>query len=221
MAIAAHLESDGATPGKRGAARLMLRFETVGSAQSGRGHPVRVHNASTTGLLLESEGALSVDDPIDIDFPHAGVVSARVVWASGNLYGCRFDRPLSQAALSAAQLRSETGLDLGGAGRPGRAAGESFAARLQRLRKERGLTLSQLGDRLGVSKPTVWAWEKGKARPLDSRIAAIAEALGAAREELADVQDDAEAREVLARSREAIARAYGTEPAKIRIMIEL
>ena len=62
MAIAAHLESDGATPGKRGAARLMLRFETVGSAQSGGGHPVRVHNASTTGLLLESEGALSVDD---------------------------------------------------------------------------------------------------------------------------------------------------------------
>jgi len=120
--------------------------------------------------------------------------------------------------LAAAELRSDAGLKLE---RVRTSAPESFGSRLQRLRKERGLTLAQLGERLEVSKPTVWAWEKGKARPIESRIAAIAEVLGVSEDELADVHDNTEAREVLARSREVIARAFGTEPAKIRIMIEL
>ena len=47
--------------------------------------------------------------------------------------------------------------------------------RLNHLRRERGMTLAQVASALGVSKPTVWAWEKGKARPLPERIAAIAE----------------------------------------------
>lgn len=216
MVIAAHLErSDQA---RRDAQRLTLRFETVGGRESGEVLPVRVHNASRTGLLLECEAELSVDEGIDIDFPHAGVTPARVVWASGTLYGCRFDEPISPGTLAAAELRSDAGLKLE---RMHASAPESFGSRLQRLRKERGLTLAQLGERLDVSKPTVWAWEKGKARPIESRIAAIADVLGVSEQELADVHDSAEAREVLAHSREVIARAFGTEPAKIRIMIEL
>ena len=222
MAITARLEQAAEpegdrTEGERGAPRRTLRFETVGERAPGGAQPVQVHNASTTGLLLESDNTLTVDDALDIDLPHVGVTTAHVVWTSGALYGCRFDEPISEAALSAAQLRSEVGLDLGLAHQPG----ESFGARLQRLRKERGLTLAQLGDQLEVSKPTVWAWEKGKARPIESRIEAIAEVLGVSQAELADVHDNAEARELLARSRESIARAFGTEPGKVRIMIEL
>jgi len=196
----------------------MLRFETVGERESGDVHAVRVRNASTTGLLLESGIDLAIGETIDVYFPEAGVAAAQVVWVSDALFGCRFDEPISTGALAAAQLRSEAGFELEQASAT---ALESFGSRLQRLRKERGLTLAQLGERLDVSKPTVWAWEKGKARPLESRIAAIADALGVAEEDLTDVHDNAEAREVLARSREAIARAYGTEPGKIRIMIEL
>lgn len=218
MAIGAHLESSGQPRGKRRAPRRTLRFETLGGRGSGDAHRVQVHNASTTGLLLESEAELDVGEVIDVDLPQAGDTAARVVWASGRLYGCRFEEPVSVAALSAAQLRSDVGLDHNPAPF---AAFESFGNRLQRLRKERGLTLAQLGERLEVSKPTVWAWEKGKARPLESRLAAIAEILGVPEDELADVHDNAEAREVLARSREAIARAFSTEPGKIRIMIEL
>lgn len=221
MAIAAHLEDKRPSGDKRRAPRRALRLETIGSGPSGGGHPVRIHNASTTGLLLESPVELAVDDPIDIDFPEAGMVAARVVWTSGTLYGCRFDEPLSAAALSAAELKSESGLDLGESGRPPQGLGESFGGRLQRLRKERGLTLAQLGDRLGVSKPTVWAWEKGKARPLDSRIGAIADVLGVSREALDEAEGSAGLREALARSRNSIARAYGIDPGKIRIMIEL
>lgn len=215
MSITARLEQAKSERG-RGAPRRTLRFETFGE-RAGDAQPVQVHNASATGLLLESDNSLAVGDALDIDLPHVGVTTAHVVWASGPLYGCRFDEPISDAALAAAQLRSEPGLDLGLAQHPG----ESFGTRLQRLRKERGLTLAQLGDALEVSKPTVWAWEKGKARPIESRIGAIAEVLGVSEAELADVHDNAESRELLARSREAIARAFGTEPGKVRIMIEL
>lgn len=217
MVIEAHLERSRPEE-RRGAPRRTLRFETVGGRESGDVLPVLVHNASSTGLLLECEAELSIGEGIDIDFPHAGVTPARVVWASGALYGCRFDDPISPGTLAAAELRSDAGLKLE---RVRTSAPESFGSRLQRLRKERGLTLAQLGERLEVSKPTVWAWEKGKARPIESRIAAIAEVLGVSEDELADVHDNTEAREVLARSREVIARAFGTEPAKIRIMIEL
>ena len=58
------------------------------------------------------------------------------------------------------------------------ANGEALAARLGRLRREAGLTLADVAAALGVSKPTVWAWEKGKARPLPERLGAIAAALG-------------------------------------------
>ena len=220
MAISARLEDGAKAHGKRGAARRTLRFETLGERAAGDTRPVRVHNASSTGLLLESDDGLAVGDMIDIELPHVGVTSAHVMWASGSLYGCRFDKPISEAALSAAQLRSDVGLDLGRSPAGG-TSGESFGMRLQRLRKERGLTLAQLGDRLDVSKPTVWAWEKGKARPLDGRIGALAEALGVSESELTDVHENADGRELLARSREEIARAFGTEPGKVRIMIEL
>lgn len=218
MAIAAHLEGGGQSDEGRAAPRRTLRFETLGGRESGDVHAVQVHNASSTGLLLESDADLTVGEAIDVVLPQAGPTTARVVWASGTLYGCRFDEPISAATLSAAQLRSDAGLALAGAQQ---GPSESFGSRLQRLRKERGLTLAQLGERLEVSKPTVWAWEKGKARPLESRIGAIAEALGVSEDKLSDVQDNAEAREVLARSREAVARAFGVELGKVRIMIEL
>lgn len=216
MAIAARLEASGAGS-QRGADRRTLRFETLGESAAGDARAVRVHNASTTGLLLESDGPLAVGDALDIDLPQAGITTAHVVWASDSLYGCRFDEPISDGALSAAQLRSDAGLDLDAGGH----SSESFGVRLQRLRKERGLTLAQLGEQLGVSKPTIWAWEKGKARPIEGRLDAIAEALGVSAEDLSDVRDNAESRELLARSREAIAHAFGVEVAKVRIMIEL
>lgn len=58
--------------------------------------------------------------------------------------------------------------------------------RINRLRREAGMTRADVALRLGVSKPTVWAREKGKARPLPERMAAIAEALGAAPEDLTE-----------------------------------
>ena len=178
-----------------------------------------MHNASTTGLLLETASELAVGDPIDIDLPQAGVTSATVVWVSGSLHGCKFDEPLSAGTLSAAQLRSDTALGL----EPddGGPIGESFGAMLRRLRGERGLTLEQLGDSLGVSKPTVWAWEQGKSRPQDDRIDSLASELGVSADVLRNPRRGAGAAELVARSREQIAHAYNVDVGKVKIAIEL
>ncbi len=63
---------------------------------------------------------------------------------------------------------------------------EALGKRLERLRRNRDLTLAHFADVIGVSKPTVWAWGNGKCRPRTHRIAAITEALGIDPEELTD-----------------------------------
>ncbi|MDP4604684.1 MAG: helix-turn-helix domain-containing protein, partial [Erythrobacter sp.] len=85
-----------------------------------------------------------------------------------------------------------------------------------------GLTLADVADRLGVSKPTVWAWEKGKARPLPERLNAIAAVLGIAPDSLAENHAiDGAAAGVIEDCRQRIATACGTQPGSVRIMIEL
>lgn len=222
MAVAAQLIDTPKPEGKRGEPRRKLKLETQGGLASGGAANVLVHNLSLTGLLLESEVPLPVGETIEVELPQAGVATAKVVWASGHLFGCQFRTPISKAALSAAQLRGA--VELEGAGpRPveSPASGESFAVRLRRLRQERGLTLAQVADELGVSKPTVWAWEKGQARPAENRIEALARTLGVPDTELLSGRDASGLTELLARSREQIARAIGTSPAKVRILIEL
>jgi transcriptional regulator with XRE-family HTH domain len=221
MVIAGHFEESPKSAGRPRDPRRRLRLEARGVTASGGKADVLVHNVSATGLLLESQVALAVGETIEIDLPHAGATPASVVWTSENLFGCQFAAPISAAALSAAQLRSPGGqlgaLAVAGGSRPD----ESFGIRLRRLRKERALTLGQIAARLGVSKPTVWAWEHGKARPVDTRMEALAQALGVSEIELLPAGDTSGLQDLLVRSREEIARAVGTSPDKIRIMIEL
>ncbi len=61
---------------------------------------------------------------------------------------------------------------------------ENLASRLKRLRIESHLTQGTLADRVGVSAPTIWSWEKGKTRPKSLKIAALAEAFQVAESEL-------------------------------------
>jgi Predicted transcriptional regulators len=226
MPIAAHFEQADADHGLPRASRRRLRLETQGSLESGAPAPVLVHNVSETGLLLETSSELEIGDAIDVDLPDAKAVRAQVVWASDQLYGCAFDRPLSAATLSAAQLRSAV-QNAGSiapsptpAG-PGAIGGESLGERLHRLRKLRGFTQGELAARLGVSKPTVWAWEQNRARPIEDRLDAIAEVLGVTTAELRPSRNVPGLPELIARCREQIAATVETSPENVRIMIEL
>lgn len=224
MSIPAHFDQS-PKQGTEREPRRTLQLETRGETAGGAPAEVAIHNISATGLLLETATPLAEGEGIAIDLPHSGLTRAEVVWASGRLYGCAFAAPLSQAALSAAQLRSAVaeGVILAPAGGEASRRGPSGAlgVRIQRLRKERGFTLSELARRLGVSKPTVWAWEQGKARPVESRFAPIAELLGVTVAELQAGDDDIALRDLIARSKLQIAAACGTSGDKIRISIEL
>ncbi|HUQ14043.1 MAG TPA: helix-turn-helix transcriptional regulator [Novosphingobium sp.] len=223
MAVAAHFETPDAGAGRARGARRTLRLETHGASATGAA-AVLIHNISATGLLLESDTPIAAGETIEIDLPLVGMTPGRAVWSSGKLIGCRFDAPLSTAALSAAQLRSAVAPEVAERGVSGEAPpdDDTLGARLQRLRKARGLSLDQLAARLGVSKPTIWAWEHGRARPIESRIEALAEALEVERSELVLADDRSERlRALLGKVRLQLAVAAATSPEKIRIMIEL
>lgn len=220
MVIAAHFEKFSGTSrsGRARDPRRVLQLEAQGLTGAGGTASVLVHNISASGLLLESGEALAPGERIDVDLPHAGPTAARIIWASGSFFGCQFEAPISAAALSAAQLRSDTP-DVAAEGPPPSA--ESFGARLQRLRKQRGLTMSQLAERLGVSKPTVWAWEQGRARPVEARMEALAEALEVSAHAMVNDSGAQALSALIARAREDIAAMLGVTADKIRIAVDL
>lgn len=198
---------------ERGATRRTLHLGVNG--KFGTQGAATVHNLSATGLLVETALPLGEGETISVDLPEAGEVTATVIWADPPMLGCRFDRPLSSAALSAAQLRSAVFPANVGEG----VSGEAFGARLQRLRRERGLSLGDIATKLGVSKPTVWAWEHGKSRPVERRLSGLAEVLGANPSGLEPAASGPP--EAVERGRRQIAEAYGVKPSRVRIMIEL
>lgn len=232
MAIKAHLESHApaaAPDSQRSAPRRALWLETsgyvAGAGPDGVEANLTIHNISAAGLLIETDLTLTEGEQLALDLPEAGAVIATVVWRSERLYGCAFADPLSTAALAAAQLqgfapgvpnRTAAALPQAGVG-----GGEALGTRINRLRREAGLTLADVAAALGVSKPTVWAWEKGKARPLPERLEAIASALGVAPELLAAPPTPRAIDRLIADCRTRIAEACGTSPEAVRIMIEL
>lgn len=219
MVIKAYLDPQSPTDGQRAAPRRALWLETSGLVLGGESANVTIHNLSAAGLLLETTLDLAVGAQLAVDLPEAGMVDARIVWRSERLYGCAFEQALGAAALAAAQLQSAPAFPAVGT-RP--ASGEPLGKRLNRLRREAGLTLADVAAALSVSKPTVWAWEKGKARPLPERLEAIAAALGVTPDVLADGPEATGAVPAIIEDyRKRIAEACGTTPAAVRIMIEL
>lgn len=221
MAIKAHIDMPASGTNQRSAQRRALRLEASGFAPGGGGANVVIHNISAAGLLLETGLDLSQGEQLSLELPEAGTVTALIVWRSDRLYGCAFEQALRPAALAAAQLQGLAADPRQPAPRT-TIAGETLGVRLNRLRREAGLTLADIAARLGVSKPTVWAWEKGKARPLPERLEAIAAALGVKPETLAEtVGQGAAIDTVIEDCRNRIAEACGTAPGSVRIMFEL
>lgn len=224
--IQAHLQSPSARVEGRRQPRRALQLETSGSLLGGASANVTVHNISAAGLLLQTGMALEEGEVLSLDLPEIGPVGAEIVWQSGELYGCAFEQALGEAALAAAQLR-------GGFAAPGNlpaaqpaapfgvGTGGGLGKRLNTLRREQGLTLAQVADALGVSKPTVWAWEKGKARPLPERIDAIARVLGVTSEDLSEVAAGMPGAALVEECRQRIAAQFGADRTSVRISIEI
>lgn len=224
MAVAAHFEYPANSAGETRARRRRLLLETAGETSDGDSVPVTVHNVSVSGLLLETPLALAPNETIEVDLPEAGLQTARIVWSDGSFHGCRFEQPISTGSVSAIELRALApapterpvdGLTLGGESE------ETFAARLLRLRKAKGLTLAAIAAELGVSKPTVWAWEQGRAKPTAGHMTALARTLGIEQSDLAGTTGSAQLRAVIAQARQQIAEVMQIDITKVRILLEL
>lgn len=94
---------------QRGSDRRRLRLDASLAAPGGQGD-IRVHNLSRTGMLVECALDVAVGAGIEVELVGGSLHPAEVVWADERLLGCRFARPLSQAQLSAALLRSAPGI---------------------------------------------------------------------------------------------------------------
>lgn len=225
MALKAHLENGPKEAGRidaRKHERRALFLEASGVLPGGLEANVIIHNISIAGLLMETEMPLAIEERLILDLPESGAVRASVVWQSGFLYGCAFEQHLDQKALSAVELRADApALPSGPFGPSLEAPAEPLGVKLNRLRRERGLTLAQVAAALGVSKPTVWAWEKGKARPVPDRLEPIAQVLGVQVSELKERLGDEQHSALVQECRLRIATAYGAHPSKVRIMIEI
>lgn len=109
MPIYGHFLPSAPGADKRQGARRKLSLLASGLRHDGTGIEVQIHNISGTGLLLESDVKLANGDRIEIELPHAGDITAVVIWASGRLFGCQFEGPVSPATLSAVELKSAVG----------------------------------------------------------------------------------------------------------------
>jgi len=104
MSLLAHLEPEKGKAERRSSRRRKLHLET--EAEASPESRVVIHDLSEQGMLLESRVALAVGEKLDLVIPEAGSATASIVWSSGHYFGCKFDKPLSNAAVSAALLRS-------------------------------------------------------------------------------------------------------------------
>lgn len=221
MAMTVYLNDVPRSAGKGRASRRQLRLPLHGSKAAGAEIEALVHNISATGMLVESGAPLEIGEVIEVNLPHSGKTATKVIWTSGRLAGCQFEMPISPATLSAAQLRSVVGPDAHPAETLPAPAAESFGVRLQRLRTAKELTQGQLAARLGVSEPSISAWELDKARPKAGRIEALSEALGVEISELLGFDESENLNELVAKAKAQIAKAAGVDPDKIKFTIEI
>lgn len=181
MSITGTITTDGQWPELRNSHRLLLQLNARGVTADGDTATVLIHNLSASGLLIETQLDLPTGRKLSVELPEVGEVSASVVWRSDRLAGCRFDEPISQAVLSATQLRNpiQHGLDLNEL-----AASAPFGERLRFYRQRKGLSRTRLASLTGLSTPTLWAWETGKTQPRRSNLDTVAEALDVSVDEL-------------------------------------
>ena len=230
MKVEAQFEPPASAEKRRGSARRKLRLRTRNESATSISSEVIVHDLSATGLLLETAVELAVDERIQVELPEATNTRARVVWRSGNLFGCQFTSPLPRAALSAAQLLSSPDVDIAARPPSNLEGAGAFGPLIRRWRQQQGLTVAKLAERMGVSRPTIWAWESGKSQPRKRMLSALRREMGAAAssEASASVQpvspdpgsDDRSLQRAVAETKERIANIAGTMPEKVTVIVE-
>ncbi len=101
---------------------------------------------------------------------------------------------------------------------------ETLGARLARLRRMQGLSKTDVAERLGISITAICHWEQDRSRPKAARLQALSGLLGVSAVDLLSdegVSGRQSLADLVARTRDEIARVAGTNPSKVRIVIEM
>ena len=106
MSLHAQLDIEPEAGERRASRRRKLLLHAEGVSASTSRTEVIIRDLSEDGLLVESPIALTEGEMLEVVIPEAGTVQAEVAWSSERFFGCRFNRPISTAAVSAALLRS-------------------------------------------------------------------------------------------------------------------
>lgn len=220
----------------RGQPTRKLSLDGACPSFKGGNEPVYVSNLSTTGMLIETAAPLSVGEPLQVLLPEGDTRLVTVVWANESIFACEFARALTIATIRRIQLQSPPERRIDDENEIPRGDGklrENLGERIRRLRRERRLTMVHLASRIGVSRPTLWKWEKGSVFPRQDMVCAIARALGVTEKELIygserqlnqredlsiPVLDAAEKK--IATKKSEIASIMGVSPSRIKILIE-
>ena len=221
---------------RREAPRRELHLRLTSIAGPRAASNVTVLDLSQTGLLLQTSTRLTAGETLQINLPHAGFQAAEVVWISGEFVGCRFARPISSAAVSAAQLRSEPSAAVRSVSRAAiesaPPADDSFGARLRRLRSQYNLSQTALAKLVNVTKLSVWKWERDDAHPRPATVTALANLFAVSEAELltgtsasagthADTSEPEGLAELVEECKARIAGHLGTTTDKVEITVSL
>lgn len=230
MAIFGYFLPSAPDADRRHDSRRKLSLLARGAHHDGTGLDVLIHNISGTGMLFESDITLAAGDRIEIELPHAGDITAIVIWASGRHFGCQFEGPVSPATLSAVELKSVTAPPPKTKGKDKATVDdeqdsateidEDFGGRLQRFRTALGLDQAEVAKHMDVGVASVASWENGRARPKRGRIAKLAAILGVEASDLLGDGEPGEVQDQVDAGRELIARALGVSADRIRIIVE-
>lgn len=138
---------------RRAAPRRKLHLVAEGLVASGLSN-VLILDISTTGVLLRANGDLKEGETIELDIPEAIGTRAVVKWSDGQVFGCKFQEPISKAAISAALLRSSSGAPGGAYASPDNSALADDAGSNWVL----GLTILSWGVVIAAAAPILWPW---------------------------------------------------------------
>ena len=84
----------------------MLFLEVEGGEHDTASDAVLVHDILDTGLLIETNSKLRVGEIIEVNLPNVGpnvgtLMEAEIMWAGGQIYGCKFTQERTQADMGA------------------------------------------------------------------------------------------------------------------------
>lgn len=215
MAISGVLDFPASTGGL-----LRLALHTAPPREGWRQVPVQLHSLSTSGMLIESDYSLKFGDKIETELGDAAVALGEITWTGAKLFGCQFDEVVAADLLERAVSRAiDDEINWQSLSDPG----ETFGARLLRLRKAKRISQIDIAEKLGVTAVAISNWESDRSQPRRHRMAELAKILGVPSQQFMShsIPLPETLPELVAASKAQVANLLGVSPDSVKISVDL